>query len=471
MRRLAAALALGLVIPAGARPAVLERVEVVEDGGPLVRLHVSEPVTPVAHALPAEGNLPARIYLDLPVTALLPAAAPRRGVGPLLRVRLGRFDAGTVRVVLDLATAMPFTVETGTRTVNVRLGPAPAKAERPTPPPPGSPADAAPGPPAPPPVATPPSPPPPVAVLPPPPAEMAKAPEPSDVQAEAPPELSKVEPAPQAKSAKRSMPKAEAAPPAAVVKVPRHSKPSVRPPAPPPAPAETAQPAEIQPEAPVKSEMPSSPSPAEVPRPSAPASRPPSTTKPLPLVIIDPGHGGHDPGAAGVGGIVEKDVVLDVARRLAVKLATRLPVSVVLTRLDDSYVPIERRVPEVAEAALFLSLHANACHDASARGVEVFYGGGNGGLPGNLAANRAMLLGRAVESALATVVGGVRGDARPGTFAVLARNAVPGVLVEIGYLTHPGDAARACDGAYQDLLTDALVEGVRDFLRVSAPVL
>ena len=300
---------------------------------------------------------------------------------------------------------------------------------------------------------------------------MAKAPEPSDVQAEAPPELSKVEPAPQAKSAKRSMPKAEAAPPAAVVKVPRHSKPSVRPPAPPPAPAETAQPAEIQPEAPVKSEMRSSPSPAEVPRPSAPASRPPSTAKPLPLVIIDPGHGGHDPGAAGVGGIVEKDVVLDVARRLAVKLATRLPVSVVLTRLDDSYVPIERRVPEVAEAALFLSLHANACHDASARGVEVFYGGGNGGLPGNLAANRAMLLGRAVESALATVVGGVRGDARPGTFAVLARNAVPGVLVEIGYLTHPGDAARACDGAYQDLLTDALVEGVRDFLRVSAPVL
>src|SRR6266446_1852174 len=230
MRRLAAALALGLVIPAGARPAVLERVEVVEDGGPLVRLHVSEPVTPVAHALPAEGDLPARIYLDLPVTALQPAAAPRRGVGPLLRVRLGRFDAGTVRVVLDLATAMPFTVETGTRTVNVRLGPEPAKAERPMPPPPGSPAVAAP---------PSPSPPPPVALLPPPPAEIAKAPEPSDVQAEAPPEPSKVEPAPQAKSAKRSMPKSEAAAPAAVVKVPRHSKPSVRPPAPPPAQAET----------------------------------------------------------------------------------------------------------------------------------------------------------------------------------------------------------------------------------------
>ena len=141
--------------------------------------------------------------------------------------------------------------------------------------------------------------------------------------------------------------------------------------------------------------------------------------------------------------------MLEIARRLAVKLATRLPVSVVLTRLDDSYIPIERRVPEAAEASLFLSLHANACHDASARGVEVFYGGGEGWASGDpFAADRAMRLGRAVESALATVVGGVRGDARPGTFAVLARNAVPGVLVEIGYLTHPGDAARACDGAY-----------------------
>ena len=73
MRRLAAALALGLVIPAGARPAVLERVEVVEDGGLLVRLHVSEPVTPVAHALPAEysGRADAYIAISRAVEAIL----------------------------------------------------------------------------------------------------------------------------------------------------------------------------------------------------------------------------------------------------------------------------------------------------------------------------------------------------------------------------------------------------------------
>src|SRR5436853_7759 len=346
MRRLTAALALGLMVPRGARPAVLERVEVVEDGGPVVRLHVSEPVKPVAHALAG----PDRIYLDLPVTATAPGAqAVTRGVGPLLRVRTARVDAGTVRVVLD--------------------PPAPA-------------------------------------------------PEPRRVGEEAP----------------RTAPDPSGP-----------GRPPVKPPG-------------VQP-------------PLAAARPPAPTDRHGSGERALPLVIIDPGHGGHDPGAAGVGGVIEKDVVLDIARRLAVKLATRLPVSVVLTRLDDSYVPIERRVPEAAEAALFLSLHANACHDPSARGVEVFYGGGAGAPGDPIAADRAMRLGRAVESALATVVGGVRGDARPGTFAVLARNAVPGVLVEIGYLTHPGDAARACDGAYQDLLTDALVEGVRDFLRVSAPVL
>src|SRR5437773_11760085 len=134
MRRLTAALALGLMVPRGARPAVLERVEVVEDGGPVVRLHVSEPVKPVAHALAAEAHLPDRIYLDLPVTATAPAAqAVTRGVGPLLRVRTARFDAGTVRVVLDLAAAVPFTLETDARTVVVRLGAARTEAAPPPP--------------------------------------------------------------------------------------------------------------------------------------------------------------------------------------------------------------------------------------------------------------------------------------------------------------------------------------------------
>src|SRR5207249_2618923 len=349
MRRLTAALALGLMVPRGARPAVLERVEVVEDGGPVVRLHVSEPVKPVAHALAG----PDRIYLDLPVTATAPGAqAVTRGVGPLLRVRTAPFAAGTVRVVLDLAAAVPFTLETDARTVVVRLGPGRTEA---APPPPASQPEAAPAPePAGPPSAAP--------------------------SASAAPSLPAVAPEPETKP-----PDLGTGPPA-----PRTEPPDLR--AEPPAPA--PEPPRVAEEAPRTAPEPSGPGrppvkppgvqpPLAAARPPAPTDRHGSGERALPLVIIDPGHGGHDPGAA----------------------------------------------------------------------------------------DRAMRLGRAVASALATVVGGVRGDARPGTFAVLARNAVPGVLVEIGYLTHPGDAARACDGAYQDLLTDALVEGVRDFLRVSAPVL
>src|SRR5437870_12025777 len=165
MRRLAAALALGVAMPGSARPAVLDRVEVVEAGGPAVRLHVSGPVHPVAHALAAGANLPDRIYLDLPVTGTGPAApAVTRGVGPLLRVRTARFDAGTVRVVLDLAAALPLTLETDAHTAIVKLGqgrteaaPAPPPASQPEaapaaepagPPPPPPSAAASPSPPA-----------------------------------------------------------------------------------------------------------------------------------------------------------------------------------------------------------------------------------------------------------------------------------------------------------------------------------
>jgi len=65
----------------------------------------------------------------------------------------------------------------------------------------------------------------------------------------------------------------------------------------------------------------------------------------------------------------------------------------------------------------------------------------------------------------------VRGEARPGPFGVLVRNPAPSALIEIGYLTHPGEAARAQDRRYHELLADAVVDGVAAFLRASAPPL
>jgi N-acetylmuramoyl-L-alanine amidase len=215
------------------------------------------------------------------------------------------------------------------------------------------------------------------------------------------------------------------------------------------------------------------PPPPEGVRPPAtkPGRRAPVAGQAHPLVVLDAGHGGRDPGAEGVGGILEKDVVLEVTRLVARRLAARLPVDVIMTRSDDSFIPIERRLALPGEGAtLFISLHANACTDPSARGLEVFYGGGTVRTASTQGASRpAALLGRYINEALEARIGGVRGVARPGGFGVLVRNPVPSVLIEIGYLTHPGEAARAQDSAFHELLADAVVEGVASFLRASAP--
>jgi N-acetylmuramoyl-L-alanine amidase len=216
--------------------------------------------------------------------------------------------------------------------------------------------------------------------------------------------------------------------------------------------------------------LPAAPPPAEANPTPPPPQAPPPTAAAEPLIIIDPGHGGRDPGASGVGGVLEKDVALAVAQRLAAKLPARLGVNVLLTRSDDSYVPVDERLPPPeSTAAAFVSLHANACSDPHPRGLEVFYGGGRLRQASLTAASpEAALLGRTIARALRIEIGPVRHNARPADFAVLARNPVPSVLVEVGFLTQADDALRAQDAAYQDRLTDALVDGLAAFLERSA---
>ncbi len=92
-------------------------------------------------------------------------------------------------------------------------------------------------------------------------------------------------------------------------------------------------------------------------------------------IVIDPGHGGHDSGTIGVGGIMEKDVVLDIALRLGKLLQERLGAEVTYTRSDDTFIPLETRtaIANKAEADLFISVHANSSGDETARGVETYY--------------------------------------------------------------------------------------------------
>jgi N-acetylmuramoyl-L-alanine amidase len=112
-------------------------------------------------------------------------------------------------------------------------------------------------------------------------------------------------------------------------------------------------------------------------RPTADGGR--SLTRALGLkigkIVIDAGHGGHDTGTIGPNGLLEKDLVLDVSRRLGRLLETRLGAEVVYTRRDDTFVPLETRtaIANRERADLFISIHANSSRDSDARGVETYY--------------------------------------------------------------------------------------------------
>ncbi len=92
-------------------------------------------------------------------------------------------------------------------------------------------------------------------------------------------------------------------------------------------------------------------------------------------IVVDAGHGGHDTGTIGPNGLLEKDLVLDVALRLGKLLESRMGAEVVYTRDDDTFVPLETRtaIANQNEADLFISIHANSSSDPSARGIETYY--------------------------------------------------------------------------------------------------
>ena len=90
--------------------------------------------------------------------------------------------------------------------------------------------------------------------------------------------------------------------------------------------------------------------------------------------MLDPGHGGHDPGASGPSGLREKDVTLDIAHRAAPLIARELGISTLLTRDSDDYVALDERTARANafQADLFVSIHCNASEDGAGRGVMTF---------------------------------------------------------------------------------------------------
>ncbi len=214
-------------------------------------------------------------------------------------------------------------------------------------------------------------------------------------------------------------------------------------------------------------------------------------------IVIDAGHGGHDSGTLGAGGIQEKDVVLDVALRLGKLLHDRLGAEIVYTRADDTFIPLETRtaIANKAQADLFISVHANSSPDASARGVEVYYLNFTSDPDAMKVASRENAVSTQSVHELSDLVkkialkdkidesrelaadvdaslyGGLtRGNAglkdrgvKKAPFVVLIGANMPSILAEISFVTNPDDAEQLQTPAYRERVAESLYKGVAKY--------
>jgi N-acetylmuramoyl-L-alanine amidase len=207
--------------------------------------------------------------------------------------------------------------------------------------------------------------------------------------------------------------------------------------------------------------MPSSPAPSRpivVPPPSNPApSRPQSPpVRGRYVVMVDPGHGGPDVGAVGIGGLREKDITTDISRQVA-SLLERQGIQAVLTRPDDRDLDLEPRVQYAKQlnATIFVSIHANAISMSrpDINGLETYYYSSGERLA--RVVHRNILQGTGVRD---------RG-VRTARFYVLRRTTMPAILVETGFVTGQEDAARLSTANYRTLMAESITRGILEYLR------
>jgi N-acetylmuramoyl-L-alanine amidase len=174
------------------------------------------------------------------------------------------------------------------------------------------------------------------------------------------------------------------------------------------------------------------------------------------LVVIDPGHGGKDSGAPGLGGLLEKDVVLPIGRRVA-SILEQNGVQAVLTRDADFFVELQGRV-DIAErvnATLFVSIHANSVDRRSdVNGLEVYY------------YDSGYALAEVVRNSILQNIGTIKDrGTRKARFYVLRKSSMPSILVETGYMTGREDNPRLASPEYQNRMADAIARGILKYLQ------
>ncbi|MES2832621.1 MAG: N-acetylmuramoyl-L-alanine amidase [Pseudomonadota bacterium] len=236
------------------------------------------------------------------------------------------------------------------------------------------------------------------------------------------------------------------------------------------------------------------------------AQTPPLTR--LITIVLDPGHGGEDPGAIGRAGSREKDVVLAIAKRLKAKIEEQPNMRVMLTRDADYFVPLHVRVQKArkVQADLFMSIHADAFIEPTARGSSVFVLSEKGAT--STAArwlankeNSADLIGgvniRSQDRQLASVlldlsttaqisdslklgravlgeIGGInklhKSSVEQAGFAVLKAPDIPSILIETAFISNPEEEAKLTDDGYQNQLAAAVMKGIQRYFSKNPPL-
>ena len=214
-------------------------------------------------------------------------------------------------------------------------------------------------------------------------------------------------------------------------------------------------------------------------------------------IVLDPGHGGHDTGTVGPEGLREKDLVLDVAKRLGALIEDRMGSEVVYTRTDDTFIPLERRteIANEAKADLFLSIHANSSPMRSAAGVETYYlsfttsktaldlaARENAGSQETVYDLQDLLqkialkdkveesrdFAARVQTSLFALSAKSNAHAKDrgikkAPFVVLIGANMPSVLAEIGFISNARDESTMKRGEYRERIAEALFKGVSGY--------
>jgi N-acetylmuramoyl-L-alanine amidase len=215
-------------------------------------------------------------------------------------------------------------------------------------------------------------------------------------------------------------------------------------------------------------------------------------------IVIDPGHGGHDTGTIGPKGLEEKDLVLDVSRRLGKLLTTRLGAEVVYTRSDDTFIPLETRtaIANQEGADLFVSVHANSSRDPDARGVETYYLNFTSSPDALEVAARENAVSEktihqlqdlvkeialkekieesqefasdvedALHTGLAVKNPGLRDrGVKKAPFIVLIGANMPSILAEISFVSNPGDERKLRTSDYRQRIAESLYRGIAKYV-------